>query len=300
MGPKRYLIVVADDFGIGPETTRGILEMAGKGLVTGSVLLANSPFAEQAVKAWRQAGEPMEIGWHPCLTLDGPILPADKVPSLVDSKGRFWPLGRFLKRLFFDRIKAAEIEAELLAQYYRFCDLLGHPPTMVNVHQHVNVFHPIGAILLEVLRKCRPLPYVRRVQEPWRLLLGVPGARTKRLFLTMLGKPLARWQEARGFPGNDWLIGITDPPFLKDAEFFPRWLRKAPGEVVELICHPGHPDATLLGRDYLVPNGLHERRQVEFRLLSRPEFLATCRHMGFALVSTGELSHLRARKKHAA
>ena len=300
MGQQRYLVVVADDFGIGPETTRGILEIAGKGLVTGSVLLANSPHAEQAVKAWRQAGEPMEIGWHPCLTLDGPILPPEKVPSLVDSKGIFWPLDRFLKRLFFGRIKAAEIEAELLAQYYRFCDLLGHPPSMVNVHQHVNVFHPVGAILLEMLRKCRPLPYVRRVQEPWRLLLGVPGARTKRLFLSMLGKPLARWQESRGFPGNDWLIGITDPVFLQDAEFFPRWLRKAPGEVVELICHPGHPDSTLLGRDYLVPNGLHERRQVEFHLLSRPEFRATCRQMGFVLISTGELSQLRARKKHAA
>src|SRR5262249_6486403 len=104
MGQQRYLIVVADDFGIGPETTRGILEMAGKGLVTGSVLLANSPYAEQAVKAWRQACEPMEIGWSPCLTLDGPILPPAKVPSLVDSKGTFWTLGRFLKRLFFGRI----------------------------------------------------------------------------------------------------------------------------------------------------------------------------------------------------
>src|SRR5262249_33542889 len=83
MGQARYLIVVADDFGIGPETTRGILELGAKGLVTGSVLLTNSPYAESALKAWRQAGEPVEIGWHPCLTLDGPILPPEKVPSLV-------------------------------------------------------------------------------------------------------------------------------------------------------------------------------------------------------------------------
>src|SRR5579864_4465488 len=209
MGQQHYLIVVADDFGIGPETSHGILETAAKGLVTGSVLLANSPYAEQAVKIWRQAGEPMEIGWHPCLTLDGPILPASKVPSLVNPQGTFWPLDRFLKRLFLGRVQPAEMEAELLAQYYRFCELVGHPPTMVNVHQHVNVFHPVGAILLEILRKCRPLPYLRRVQEPWRTLLGIPGARKKRMFLTMLGKPLARWQQARGFPGNDWLIGIT-------------------------------------------------------------------------------------------
>ena len=300
MGQQRYLIVVADDFGIGPESTRGILEMGAKGLVTGTVLLANSPHAESAIKSWRQAGEPVEIGWHPCLTLDAPILPPEKVPSLVNSQGRFWPLGRFLKGLFFGRIKAAEIEAELLAQYYRFCDLLGHPPTMVNVHQHVNVFHPVGSIVLDVLRSYRPLPYVRRVREPWHMLLGIPGARSKRMFLSTLGKPLARWQENQGFPGNDWLIGITDPPFLKNEDFFPRWLRKVPGEVVELICHPGHPDSTLLGRDYMVNNGLHERRQDELRLMSRPEFLETCRRMGFALISTGELSQLQARKKYAA
>ena len=300
MRQQRYLIVVADDFGIGPETTRGILELGAKGLVTGTVLLANSPHAEQAIKSWRLAGEPLEIGWHPCLTLDGPILPPACVSSLVGPDGKFLALGRFLKGLFLGRIKAAEIEAELLAQYHRFCDLLGHPPTMVNVHQHVNVFHPVGSILIEILRKCRPLPYVRRVQEPWRMLLGIPGARTKRMFLNTLGKPLARWQETHGFPGNDWLIGITDPPYLKDAEFFPRWLRKVPGEVVELICHPGRRDSTLLGRDFLVNNGLHERRQDEFRLMSRPEFLETCKHMGFDLISTGELSHLQARKKHAA
>src|SRR6516164_11853397 len=100
MRQQRYLIVVADDFGIGPETTRGILELGAKGLVTGTVLLANSPYAEQAIRAWRQAGEPVEIGWHPCLTLDGPILPPESVPSLVGPERKFWPLGRFLKGLF--------------------------------------------------------------------------------------------------------------------------------------------------------------------------------------------------------
>ena len=92
MRQQRYLIVVADDFGIGPETTRGILELGAKGLVTGTVLLANSPHAEQAIKAWRLAGEPVEIGWHPCLTLDGPILPPECVASLVGPDGQSIPL----------------------------------------------------------------------------------------------------------------------------------------------------------------------------------------------------------------
>ena len=35
----------------------------------------------------------MQLGWHPCLTLDRPVLPRARVPSLVDD-GRFRPLGR--------------------------------------------------------------------------------------------------------------------------------------------------------------------------------------------------------------
>ena len=58
MGPMRQLVIVADDFGIGPDTDRGILELASSGLVTGTTLLVNSPHAPAAVAAWTaQAGQ---------------------------------------------------------------------------------------------------------------------------------------------------------------------------------------------------------------------------------------------------
>ena len=99
----RRLLVTADDFGIGPETSRGILELALRGTVTSTVLLVNSPFAEDGVAAWRKAGCPLELGWHPCLTLDSPVLPAERVPSLVGPDGRFSTLGQLLKRLLRGR-----------------------------------------------------------------------------------------------------------------------------------------------------------------------------------------------------
>src|SRR5260370_38738977 len=109
--PLRYLVVVADDFGMGPATSRGILDLAAKGLITGTVRLSNAPSREEAVRAWRQAGAGLEIGWHPCLTMDPPILPIKQVQSLVGSDGCFWPLGAFMRRAFSGRIRAAEVEA---------------------------------------------------------------------------------------------------------------------------------------------------------------------------------------------
>lgn len=298
---RRALVVIADDFGMGPATSQGILDLAGRGVVTGSVLMVNSPHAEAGVRAWRQAGCPMELGWHPSLTSDRPILSAERVPSLVTPEGTFYPLGRFLKRLLLGGIAAEEIHAELRAQHGRFCELVGHPPTVVNSHQHVSLFGAVGPILLDILADQRPLPYVRCVRESWRMLWRIPGARIKRAFLSRFGKPAARRQQAQGFPGNDWLAGITDPRWVKDPQFLVRWLGKISGDVVELACHPGHHDPTLIGRDCTADDGLLQRRVDELKLLSEPSFIEVCRAAGFERVPPAELGGFHAaRISHAA
>jgi predicted glycoside hydrolase/deacetylase ChbG (UPF0249 family) len=289
MDATRFLIVIADDYGIGPETSRGILELAGRGVVTGTVLLVNSPHAGDAVRNWRRSGLPLDMGWHPCLTMDPPCAGASRVSSLVGPDGCLWPLRQFLPRLLLGRIRPQEIEREFRAQYERFRELVGRPPALVNAHQHVALFPPVGPILRRVLAGQRPLPYMRRVREPWKMLKDVRGARVKRLALTSLGRLESLGQDRMGFPGHDWLAGITDPPWVKDAEFFGRWLEKVPGRVVELACHPGHPDDTLVGRDCREGDGLAQRRVDELHLLRQPRFLEACARAGFTRIATSEL-----------
>ena len=298
MGRQRYLTVIADDYGIGPETSRGILDLARRGAVTGTVLLVHTPSAEADVAAWCRAAPRAELGWHPCLTLDAPVLPPGRVPSLVGPDGRFWRLGQFVARLLTGRARPEEIDAELRAQLWRFRDLVGSPPTLVNAHHHVQVFPPVGAILAGLLSAQRPLPYVRRVREPWRLLATVPGARAKRAFLSLLGRRAARHLTRAGFPGADWHVGITDPPCVADPDFFARWLRRTPGRVVELCCHPGHFDATLVGRDCTADDGHQVRRVREHELLCQPGFAEVRRRAGFVLVTPSELD--RGEAAHAA
>jgi predicted glycoside hydrolase/deacetylase ChbG (UPF0249 family) len=290
MDATRFLVVIADDFGIGPETSRGILELAARNLITGAVLLVNSPYAAEAVRAWRQFSSSLEMGWHPCLTLDSPCAPASRVPSLLGSDGRLLPLRHFLARLYLHQICPRQIEIELNAQYDRFLELLGHWPAVVNSHQHVALFPPVGSILRHVLRsRGAPLPYVRRVQEPWTMLARIPGARKKRTLLTLLGRVESRHQVGDGFPGNEWLAGITDPQWVSDPGFFARWLALMPGRIVELACHPGRRDETLIGRDCTENDGLVQRRVDELHLLQQPNVLEVCRQAGFSLVSPSQL-----------
>ncbi len=303
MDATRFLVIIADDYGIGPETSRGILELAVRNLITGAVLLVNSRHAEESVRAWRQAGCPMEMGWHPCLTLDEPAAPAQRVPSLLGADGRMLPLGRFLARLYAHQICPRQIEIELNAQYDRFLELVGQSPAVVNSHQHISLFAPVGTILRRILQaRGQPLPYVRRVKEPWSMLARIPGARKKRTLLTLLGHMEARQLKHAGFPGNDWLAGITDPPWVRDAQFFARWLAQVPGRIVELACHPGHPDETLFGRDCPPHDDSLARRRVdELHLLRQPNFLEACQAAGFVRVAPSELTAQRSgRQRHAA
>ena len=297
MNTPRPLVVVADDFGIGPQTTRGILELATAGVLSGTVLLVNSPHAESGIASWRAAGRPVEMGWHPCLTMDPPIAPVDRVRSLVDETGRMWPLGRLLARLLVGLVRTEHIRTELQAQYERFVSLTGHAPRLVNSHQHVALFGPVGAILREVLRRQPARPYLRRVREQARPLCRVPGAWVKRVGLSTLGRIQARAQHREGFPGADWLAGITDPAWIKDPAFFERWLNAMTGPSVELMVHPGYFDDTLVGRDCRAGDGLQQRRVDELDLLRRPAFLDACRDAGFRIVtrthfdSPKEVSH---------
>jgi predicted glycoside hydrolase/deacetylase ChbG (UPF0249 family) len=179
--------------------------------------------------------------------------------------------------------------------------LVGALPTVVNSHHHVQIFNAVGSALRSVLGRMRPLPFLRRVREPWRTLRRVPGARAKRLFVSALGAAESRRQAKDRLPGADWLVGITDPPFVSDPRFLMRWLSHVPGQVVELTCHPGYRDATLTGRDAAIGDGQIERRVREFELLEHTSFLDACRNAGFELVAPSQLSGLwSAEKRYAA
>src|SRR5262249_2662033 len=148
---------------------------------------------------------------------------------------------------------------------------------------------PVRRCLLDLLLEQRPVPYVRRVQEPWSMLWKVRGARKKRGFLSHFGKITARELAEHEISGNDWLAGILDPLGVRQTEFFEDWLRIIPGQTVELSCHPGHADATLLGRDCYPGDGLLQRRVDEFALLSRPGFVRAVQQAGFYSIAPGKL-----------
>ncbi|MFO0965374.1 MAG: ChbG/HpnK family deacetylase [Gemmataceae bacterium] len=291
---ERTLFVVADDYGIGPETSRGIRELAREGIVTGTLLMVNSPYAAEGVREWQRERPPADLGWHPVLTMDTPLAPVEEVSSLLTEDGRLAPLPCFLKRWRKGEIEQEHVFVELAAQYRRFVELVGYPPPHVACHHHLQVFPVVGRALREILRGQRPLPMLRRVREAWRTLVRVPSARVKRLFLSTLGRFETRRQRRDGFPGADCLGGFGAAEETDD--FFGRWLRAMPGRCVELMCHPGHFDATLEGRDGEDAAAWQERRACEWRLLASPKFREECENAGFRVTRPSDVFDVQARR----
>ena len=145
------------------------------GSVTGTVLLVNSPYADEDVRLWKQAGRIGEMGWHPNLNLDKPIAAPHRVTSLLAADGSFASLGTLLIRMAAGRIKYQEVILELEAQLQRFCDLVGHPPGLINGHKHIHAFPIVSRALREILQRWNLRPFMRRVGEPVRCLRAIRG-----------------------------------------------------------------------------------------------------------------------------
>src|SRR5207237_230441 len=149
-----------------------------------------------------------------------------------------------------------------------------------------------------VLNRLPQKPFLRRVVEPVSMLTRVPGAKVKRFLLSALGRRLAKRSRALGLPGCDIMAGTTDPACVADECFFTRWLGMVPGSAVELACHPGYRDETLIGRDCCADDACIDRRVHELSLLRLASFPEACRRAGFRLIAPAELS--AAGRRHAA
>src|SRR5689334_24405023 len=105
----RRLIVNADDFGRAPGVSRGIVEAHRRGIVTSTTLMANLPWAVDALELARTAPA-LDLGLHLCFCYGPPLAPGPS--SLLGPDGR---LSRDLERLAA-RATADDIAREARAQ----------------------------------------------------------------------------------------------------------------------------------------------------------------------------------------
>src|ERR671937_949791 len=155
---ERLLIVNADDLGLAPGVTRGILELAQCGAVTSTSTMINLPGSEEAVAVARSAG--LDIGLHLNICLGAPLLPPAAVPSLVAPNGRFVRADVITRRRFAGQLRLDEVEREWSAQIERFL-ACGVRPSHLDSHCHLHAYPGLYRLTMRLAVRYG-IPGVRR------------------------------------------------------------------------------------------------------------------------------------------
>jgi hopanoid biosynthesis associated protein HpnK len=259
------LIVNADDFGLTSGVNRAVAELHEAGVLTSASLMARGNAADEAI-AMARATPTLGVGCHVLLVDGEPVLPPDRLPTLVDrTTGRFHhSLSTFLLRLFTGRIRSEEIEAEAAAQI-AFLENRGLRLTHVDTHKHTHVF---SAVLRPLLRAGRAagIRAIRHPFEPEWAVRATGGASLTRVAEIMALRALEprsrRILADQNFVTTDGTIAMAGTGTL-DASSLRSLLKKLPAGTWELVTHPGYNDAELAK----VNTRLRASREVEYRAL---------------------------------
>jgi chitin disaccharide deacetylase len=246
----RTLVVNADDLGLTVGVNDGIFHAHDRGILTSASLMATAPATANAIRRAR-SHPTLGIGVHLTLVDGTPMLPPDRIPTLVQDDGRFPRSWRpFIVACLLGRISMDDVERELTAQI-EYVTAQGITPTHLDSHKHVHLFPTVFEVVVRLARRFQ-IPVVR-----------VPNERT---FADLPLFDMAR--RAYKLAGSR---GISTPQFVGRAmtgvmtgDALAQALRRLPAGHTELMVHPGFVDDALRQ----LPTRLLASRETEVALLT--------------------------------
>ncbi|WP_128561461.1 ChbG/HpnK family deacetylase [Methylobacterium crusticola] len=289
MSPERRpLVLCADDYGLSPGVSRGILALARAGRVSATGAMTNIPAFRVAAPPLRELAGRIGTGLHLTLTAGEAIGP---MPRLAPA-GRLPPLGRLMRAAFAGGLDRGEVRDEVERQLDAFVAAMGRPPDFVDGHQHVHVLPGVRGPLLAAL-----------AGRGWRgrLWLRDPGERpaairarafaAKAGLVAALGLGFRRAAAGAGFATNRGFSGFSDfaagegsaadDGSAADEGFAASFERAfaALGPAPVVMCHPGLVDDDLRALDPVVAS-----RPLEQAYLASDRFAAFLEREGLRLV----------------
>jgi predicted glycoside hydrolase/deacetylase ChbG (UPF0249 family) len=279
--PKR-LIVNADDLGLSHGITDGILECHHRGIVTSASLMVNQPATEYAVACLRDAPN-LDVGIHLNLCQGKPVLPADRIPSLVGKDGNFLPPREISRKLLNWQASPKEIAAEFCAQIDRMLSY-GLIPSHADSHHRFHIYPAAASVFSKVVRS-RGISRVRgATKQTWpRNGLGDAhaGGFSRRAVVSAYNHFL---QSVLFHKLKSPDAGVSLHPRFrgKPKECADAWcfaLENMPAGTYEIWCHPGFRQ-----KNFSETDGLCEQRELEATMLKDRRLFEVVDRAGIELI----------------
>ncbi len=145
----KQIIFNSDDFGRHELINRAVEKSFGAGLLKSATIMAGGVAFEDAV-AIAKKNPALGVGIHFTLANGFPVLPPEKIPTLVTAEGIFFAdYVEFFKRYLQGKISAEDIKAELAAQLEKI-QRTGIILTHFDSHQHLHHFPGVLEIALDL------------------------------------------------------------------------------------------------------------------------------------------------------
>ncbi|MBI2339903.1 MAG: ChbG/HpnK family deacetylase [Deltaproteobacteria bacterium] len=252
------MILCADDYGISPAVSTGILELVKEKRLSAVSCMMLGPHVDESMRRINGIGNGIDLGLHLVMTDDRPLTPLQPESGLVDAHGKLVPFSKLSLRAYRRAIDFGCVLREIEEQIRRFETLAGRPPDFIDGHQHVQQLPVIRKALATALRSLiqrHQNIYVRVARLPMRWLWTKGLRHSWKFFVgnhlvSLPGGSTALLMNETGIPSNRFLLGFCD--YEKEARFeavFQRYLTLKPGPRDIFFCHPGYVDEALRRRD---------------------------------------------------
>jgi chitin disaccharide deacetylase len=231
----KRLVVTADDFGAAVAVNEAVERAHRDGIVTAASLMVAGEAADDAV-ARARALPRLGVGLHIVLVDGRPVLPADRLPSLVDSQGRFREeMGRMSLKFFASPAARRQLALEIEAQFEAFA-ATGLALDHVNAHKHFHLHPTVAATILRIGRRYG-MKAVRAPIEPRRILRAVDGSRIVPRIETGWARLVRRRMRAAKMAVPDQVLGLAWSGAMT-AHRLCGVLERLPAGLTEIYSHP--------------------------------------------------------------
>lgn len=249
---QKLLVINCDDLGMAHSINGAAFRAFENCAITSASVMVPCPWFMEVV-GYLQGRRHLDVGIHLTLTSQseafkwGPVAPRDRVPSLLDPNGFFWPEAD----LVIGHADAEEVEREIREQI-ELAMRVGIEPTHIDSHMWTLLRAPA---LFDI--------YVN-VAEEYHL--------PPRILSPQHSSPL------RGCVGFDRLpvvrnVGIQpNVPHARWPDFYRQVIERLEPGITEMIVHLGFNDAELRALTVGRPGWDAPWRQRDFDVITSPEF----------------------------
>jgi hopanoid biosynthesis associated protein HpnK len=245
----KRLIVTADDFGASPEVNDAVEQAHRDGILTAASLMVAGNAAADAV-ARSRALPTLGVGLHIVLVEGRPVLPADRIPALVDAAGNFrTDMARVGVTIFASPAARRQLASEVEAQFAAFA-ATGLTLDHVNAHKHFHLHPTIAGTILKIGQRYG-MRAARAPIEPRRLLRQVDGTDIGPRIETVWARLVRARLRRAGILVPDRVFGLAWSGAMT-ADRVRGILERLPDGLTEIYTHPatGAYPGSAPGYDY--------------------------------------------------